>query len=308
MNSSNGTPLVTIVTPSFQQGEFLEACILSVLNQGYPRTEYMVIDGGSTDGSLEIIQRYSDYLAYWESQSDRGPAQAINKGLERARGQILGWLNSDDVLKPGTVQRVVQVFQERQDVDVVYGRLERIDTRSRTIPTPVLPKDMVDFSPTTAIGECIVNQPGSFWRRSLLDRVGYLREDLSYVFDYEYWVRILLAGGKFIHLPEVMAEFRLSPHSKTVGQTAQAAREHLEVINEILAREDLVERLGLPAEAIWRQARKGRSIVEMVAFYGCVKERRWLEAAGWFVRAHISNPLVSLNRRWLDLAIARLAR
>ncbi|HEY5571887.1 MAG TPA: glycosyltransferase family 2 protein [Anaerolineales bacterium] len=301
-------PLVTIVTPSLNQGAFLEAAIRSVLEQDYGNLEYLIIDGASTDNSLEILRKYAHRLAYWESEPDRGQAHAINKGLKRAKGQILGWLNSDDVLLPDTVSRAVEILRKDPELDVVYGRLERIDSNGKAVPTPLLPKDRVEFDPSNAIGECVVNQPGSFWRRSIMEQVGYLDEQLTYAFDYEYWVRILLGGGKFKRLPHPVAKFRLSPGSKTVGQTGRAAREHLKVIDQILAEPGLDEKLGISPDSIGQQARRGRSIIEMYAFYGCLKEREWLKALRWLIRAHASSPGVLLSRRWLDLAAARLNR
>ena len=129
-------PLVSIITPSYNQGQFIDATIQSVLGQDYAPIEYLIIDGGSTDNSLEVIRRYEDQIAYWESQPDRGQAHAINKGLQHANGEILGWLNSDDVLLPDTVSRVVSAFGEYPHVDVVYGRLERIDASGSVAPTP----------------------------------------------------------------------------------------------------------------------------------------------------------------------------
>ena len=208
-------PLVTIITPSFNQAQFLEATIRSVLLQGYPNLEYMVIDGGSTDGSQDIIRRYADYLAFWVSEKDRGQSHAINKGLVRAQGTILGWVNSDDVLKPGTISRIVDTFIQNIDIDVVYGRLERIDSLGKLVPTPLLPKDKVEFDKNTALMECVVNQPGCFWQKRIMDKVGLLNESLHYGIDYEYWTRMLLAGGKFKRLDYVVAEFRLSDSSKT---------------------------------------------------------------------------------------------
>jgi glycosyltransferase involved in cell wall biosynthesis len=301
-------PWVTIVTPSYNQGDFLAATIRSVLEQDYSNIEYLVYDGGSTDNSLEIIQHYAERLDYWESKPDQGQAQAINKGLKRSKGQILGWLNSDDVLLPDAVSEAVKIFRREQDVDVVYGRLKRIDRNGKIVPTPTLPKDIVEFNKYNVIGECVVNQPGSFWRRDILDRVGYLNEDLDYAFDYEYWVRILLAGGGFKRLNRPVAAFRLSPNSKTVGQTARAALEHLKIIEAFSSRSDLPEKLGISKNVIEKQARKGSALIKMYIFYGFMKEKRWIEAFRWFALAHVSDPLILFNRRWLDLALSRLQR
>jgi glycosyltransferase involved in cell wall biosynthesis len=301
-------PLVSIITPSFNQGQFLEATICSVLEQDYTPLEYIVIDGGSTDNSSQIIEGYASRLAYWESQTDRGQAHAINKGLQRARGDILGWLNSDDLLLPGIVSRVVRVFAQHPQVDVVYGRLERIDASGRLLPTPLLPKDRVDFGLSEVLGECVVNQPGSFWRRSVMGEVGLLDEQLHYSLDYEYWIRLALAGANFMHLPDVVARFRLSSGSKTVGQTAVMAQEQLRVLEALASRLDLPTMLGWTPEQVRRRFRRTRARFRLQAFYGSLKLHEWKASAGWLVDSLSDDPLAPFERRWLDLAIASLKR
>ncbi len=301
-------PLVSLITPSYNQAEFLEASLQSALAQTYPRLEYIVMDGGSSDGSAALIARYADRLADWESQPDRGQAHAINKGLERANGDLLGWLNSDDLLLPDTVERVVQAFQARPDVDVVYGRLERIDASGALIPTPGLPKDRVTMDKAHVIGECIVNQPGSFWRRRIMQQVGLLDERLRYTLDYEYWMRIALAGGVFLRLDAPVARFRLSAGSKTVGQTAAMAIEQLAVLERLLAQPDLPARLGQTPAQVHRQANYARAVIGLHALYGSLKLRRWGPAVGWLGYALRRNPALLFDRRWRDLALAGLRR
>jgi glycosyltransferase involved in cell wall biosynthesis len=301
-------PLVSVITPSYNQAPFLEQTIQSVLAQDYQPLELIVMDGASTDGSQDILRRYQGRLAYWESQPDRGQAHAINKGLQRARGEFIGWLNSDDLLLPGTVSKVVSTFDLHPDIDVVYGRLERIDADGRLLPTPLLPKDKLVFSRELVIGECLVNQPGSFWRRRTMEQVGLLDEKLSYAMDYEYWVRIALAGGRFFRLPDAVAQFRLSSTSKTVAHTAHMAMEQLQVLEQLIMVPELSERLELSDEELKRQARRARATISLHVAYGQWKlgdaagARRWLGKA---LRAH---PGVLLQRRWLDLGLARLAR
>ena len=301
-------PLVTVVTPSYNQGQFLESTIKSVLEQNYPNLEYIVIDGGSADNSIEILHAYSDRLVFWVSEKDRGQSHAINKGLSRAKGEFIGWINSDDVLVTGAINLVVSTFLNNPDVDTVYGRLGRIDNQGQHIPTPDLPKDKVSFNKYYALDECIVNQAGCFWRRRMMDKVGLLNENLHYSMDYDYWMRILLAGGKFLRLEETLALFRLSSGSKTVGQTTKMAIEGLGVINTYLGLIEIEDRLGLTHTQLLKQANKGRSSVSLHAFYGCVKEKKWKEALKWFIRAHTYNPRVLFNRKWLDLVVARLSR
>jgi glycosyltransferase involved in cell wall biosynthesis len=301
-------PLVSIVTPSYNQGRFLEATIRSVSEQDYPRLEYMVIDGGSSDESVAVIRRYAEQLAYWESQPDRGQAHAVNKGLQRARGEILGWLNSDDLLAPAAVRLAVEVFQSLPGVDVVYGRLRRIDETGRPVPTPSLPKDRLEFDRSQVIGECIVNQPGAFWRRSIMERVGWLDERLEYSLDYEYWMRMALAGAKFKRLDRVMADFRLSAGSKTVGQTAAQAREQFQTLEEALARPDLAQELGLPVAQVQQQARRARARIALRAAYGNLKSGNWSETRRWLGIVLRNDRLAFFERRYLDLALASLRR
>ncbi len=301
-------PKVSIITPSYNQGAFLEAALRSMLEQTYTPVEVIVMDGGSNDASVDILRRYAARLAYWESTPDHGQAHAINKGLQRATGDILGWLNSDDVLLPDTVERAVQIFQARPDVDVVYGGLERIDAAGAPLPTPRLPKDDQTFGPETVIGECIVNQPGAFWRRSIMQRVGLLNEDLRYTMDYEYWIRIALQGGRFYHIDEKVARFRLSAGSKTVGQTAAMAGEQWRVLHETLARPDLSDQLELPAEQIRRRARYARAVISLHAAYGYFKLRRYAQALAWLGRAAWNQPAILFARRWRDLLRSRRER
>jgi glycosyltransferase involved in cell wall biosynthesis len=301
-------PLVSIITPSYNQGQFLEATLCSVLEQDYQPLEYLVIDGGSTDDSLQIISRYASRLAYWESQPDRGQAHAINKGLQRARGDILGWLNSDDLLLPGVVSQAVQIFAQNPQVDVVYGRLERIDASGRLLPTPRLPKDRVDFDLSQVLGECVVNQPGSFWRRGVMEQAGLLDEQLHYSLDYEYWIRLALAGACFMRLPEAVARFRLSRASKTVGQTAVMAQEQLRLLEALAARPDLPERLGFTPGQVRHRLRRTRARFRLQAFYGSLKLHQWSASLRWLAAAFSDDPLAPFERRWLDLAIASLRR
>jgi len=301
-------PLVSIVTPSYNQGQFLEFTLRSVLEQNYPNIEYLVVDGGSSDESIDIISMYTKQLAYSVSEKDNGQSQAINKGLVRAKGDILGWLNSDDVLLPGAVQRIVSAFAQNPEIDVVYGRLERIDAQGQHVPTPDLPKDRTVFDKTNALDECVVNQAGCFWRRRIMEKVGFLNENLHYSMDYEYWTRMLLAGGKFMRLYDTLAQFRLSSGSKTVGQTVKMAVEGLMVIDTFFEQPAIAERFGISTSDLKKQANKGRSSVSLHAFYGCMKGKMWSEAVRWLIRAHRYYPLVMLNKKWVNLAIIGLRR
>ena len=213
-------PLVSIVTPSFNQGRYLKRTIESVLTQSYPNIEYVVIDGGSTDESVEILKSYGDRF-YWESKPDRGQADAINKGFARVKGKILAYLNSDDVLLPGAIERVVQYFQENPSCDLVYGDADYIDEQDRVIGA----YRTADYSITRLLEDCMVCQPAAFWKRGIAERVGPFDDQLHYTMDYDYWLRIANAGGQIRFLPEKLACSRLHPETKTLSARGKIYKE-----------------------------------------------------------------------------------
>jgi glycosyltransferase involved in cell wall biosynthesis len=186
-------PRITIVTPSLNQAAFLERTILSVLDQGYPDLEYLVFDGGSTDGSLEILRRYEDRIAYWESAPDRGQAHAVNKGLERASGDYVGWINSDDYYLSGAFTAAAAAFEASPSAEWVCGacRYLHADGSLDLVWRPRLPRGPRS---AWAYEPWYVPQASSFWRPSALDRVGLLREDFHFAMDVELGLRLALAG------------------------------------------------------------------------------------------------------------------
>ncbi len=205
-------PTVSIVTPSYDQGRYLEETIRSVLLQGYPRLEYLIVDGGSTDKSVEIIKQYEPFLAYWVSEKDNGQSHAINKGFARATGEIMGWLNSDDLLQQHACCHVANAFHRMPEADFVYGQCLRMDASSRA-GTPMWVKE---FSLRGhAVYGCVVPQPSCFWRRSAYLRIGPLREDLHFIMDDEYWRRAAVAGCAFARIDDVLSLFRNHKAQKT---------------------------------------------------------------------------------------------
>lgn len=207
----NDWPKISIVTPSFNQAAFLERTIQSVLSQNYPNLEYIIIDGGSTDGSVEIIKKYAAHLAYWVSEKDSGQTNAINKGFRRATGEIAAWLNSDDEYCPDTLKTVADIFTAEKDVDMVFGNRITIDKNGN-----ILRKDRhTKFSFTAlVIFMAILSQPATFWRRSLLEKYGYLDETLRFGMDFEFFCRIG-AHIKAKHIRKNLAMFRMHDTSKT---------------------------------------------------------------------------------------------
>jgi glycosyltransferase involved in cell wall biosynthesis len=222
------SPLFTVVTPSYNQGEFIERTIRSVLDQDAEGgVEYLVFDGGSTDETVAILRQHEGRLA-WRSESDRGQAHAVNKGLEASRGAIIGWLNSDDVYYPGALAAVEKAFAQRPDVDVLYGEANHIDAHDAVLePYPTAPWEFERL-----LSVCFICQPAAFFRRSVVDRFGALDETLRYSLDYEYWLRIALKGARFERLPVLLAGSRLHENTKTLGSRVAVHRE----INDMFRR------------------------------------------------------------------------
>lgn len=180
------TPRISIVTCSYQQGTFLEATLRSVLEQGYPNLEYIVMDGGSRDDSAAIIERYSNRLTYWTSERDGGQTDALARGFDRATGEIMGWLCSDDLLLPGSLEQVGQYFTAHPEVDVVYGDALWIDERGRPIRTK---KEMGFNRFVFLFDHNYLPQPSVFWRRSVYERVGGLDRAFDLAMDSDLWER-----------------------------------------------------------------------------------------------------------------------
>jgi glycosyltransferase involved in cell wall biosynthesis len=213
LDLSAAEPLVSIVTPSLNQGRFLEATILSVLNQEYPRIEYIVVDGGSTDGSLEIIKRYQSRLAWWTSEKDKGQTDAINRGLAKANGEILAWLNSDDTYEPGAVALAVKAAQVNPGCGLIYGAANYIDETGRIIGS--FPSAQTDYRRLRQ-GYVHIPQQASFFRSALWRAHGPLDASFFFAMDYDLWVRIA-ASSQVKYIPQVWANFRLHSAAKTIA-------------------------------------------------------------------------------------------
>ena len=218
-------PCVSVITPSYNQGQFLEETIRSVLLQGYPNLEYIIIDGGSSDKTVQIIERYAPWLAYWTSEPDRGQSHAINKGLKRAEGEVVAYLNSDDIYLQGAVQKVLTYLMDHEDVDVVYGDCLVTDLGGRT--TAIWRSRPFDLFGELCLNS--INQPTVFMKRRVLDLVGYFDEGLLYTMDIDYWFRAGMQA-KFEYFPVELAAFRITEDSKTGISLIPFARERRKVI------------------------------------------------------------------------------
>jgi glycosyltransferase involved in cell wall biosynthesis len=227
------SPLVSIVTPSMNQGRFLKRTIESVLGQTYPRIEYVVMDGGSRDESVDVLRSYGAKLA-WVSEPDKGQTDAINRGFERSRGDIRAYLNSDDVLSRDAVEKVVAHLAAHPEWDLVYGRAVYIDPEDRVTGR----YSTAEYSFDRLLTDYCICQPATFWRYRIAERVGPFDADLHYVMDYEYWLRIDLAGGRIAHVEDDLAAYRLYPETKTLAARNKIYDEILQVRQRYGARID----------------------------------------------------------------------
>lgn len=217
-------PTISIVTPSFNQAPYLERAIRSVLDQGYPQFEYVVLDGGSTDGSAEIIERYADRLTYWRSAPDGGQAAAVNEGWARTTGEILGWINSDDYYLPDSFAFVGAFFAEHPEVDFLYGTCRVVDS---TGDERALIGERLDRR-RMLLGHQPMPQQSTFLRRRLLEAVGPLDESLHYSMDYDLYLRACgAATPAFLDRP--LAAFTIHPDAKTTAGRSRSRQETFRV-------------------------------------------------------------------------------
>lgn len=276
--------LVSIVIPSFNQVSYLETTLLSVLGQDYPRVETIVMDGGSTDGSADVIRSYEKRLAYWVSEKDAGQADAINKGMARARGEIVAWLNSDDYYLPGAVRAALRAFERNPDALLVYGNMLAVDERGQTINSfrfkQLTLEDLLSFQ--------IIGQPAVFMRRAAFERAGGL--DLSYHFllDHHLWIRIA-AQGRILHVSQTWAAARYHAEAKNRARASEFGSEAFRILNE-------VERDANLASAFANIKRRARASAHRVdARYLLDGDRPAASLAAW-TRAFFIYPPVALAR------------
>lgn len=216
-------PTVAVVTPSFQMAGFLRETIESVLAQDWPHVDYLVMDGGSRDGTRELLESYGDRV-HWVSEPDGGQADAVNRGFERTRGEIFTFLNADDVYRPGALRIAVEGFERHPEAGVVYGDADYVDERGATVrPYPVR-----DFDRERLIHECFICQPAAFARREAWKECGGLNADLDYGLDYDFWIR-MSERRPLVRIPGTLATSRMHRDNKTLGQRKQLYRESIAI-------------------------------------------------------------------------------
>ncbi len=285
-------PLVSIITPSYNQATYLEQTLKSVLEQDYPYLEYFIVDGDSTDGSVDIICKYVEKLAWWVSEMDSGQAEAINKGLFRATGEIIAWLNSDDKYLPGAILGAVKAFQENPDIVLVYGNMLAVDKHGKTINVQKFKqltlKDLLCFQ--------IIGQPAVFIRREALEKVGHLDPTYHFLLDHHLWLRIALQG-RILHVDETWAAARYHPKAKNIANPIEFSREAFRILDWVKTQPGL-------AEAITDVERRVRaSAFRVDARYQLDGGQAWQSLVSWF-RALLIHPPTALAR--LNIIVSAL--
>jgi glycosyltransferase involved in cell wall biosynthesis len=218
--------LVSIITPSYNQAKYLEQTIQSVLNQDYKKIEYIVIDGGSNDGSIDIIKKYQDKFAYWISEKDNGQADAINKGFAKANGEVIAWLNSDDYYLPNTISQVVKTFEENPDVVLIYGNMLAVDENGKTFNIlnykQLSLEDLICFQ--------IIGQPAVFFRSSALQKTNGLNLDFHFLLDHLFWIE-LAQHGKILHVNQTWSAARYHAEAKNRAKAAEFGKEAFRILS-----------------------------------------------------------------------------
>jgi len=297
-------PRVSIITPSFNQASYLEKTLRSVLLQGYPNLEYIIIDGGSRDGSVDIIREYEPWLTYWVSEPDRGQAHGINKGFRLASGEIVTWLNSDDSYRPGTIAQAVLAIH--QHADIVYGKCRLVTPDGDLIammdsPGPVTLRRLVMF---WQYHWPFPPQPAVFFRRHVLESVGLLDETLHYVMDPELWLRAVDHGLEFQFVDAVWADYIIHSESKTGGGHLPFDREALSVGRRYWHRLDAKDHLVCRLAA----SRLARGRRHLDKAFDAFAASDWPGVRYWLWRALLNDPSRLRDRGVLSLCIKAWGR
>ena len=278
--------LVSIVTPSFNQSAFLEQAMRSVLEQDYPDLEYIVIDGASTDGSADIIKKYSSRLAYWASEKDLGQADAINKGLRRAKGEIVAWLNSDDYYLPGAIQSAVAAFESNPQAVMIYGNMLAVDQAGQMINQlryrQLTLEDLVCFQ--------IIGQPAVFMRRAAFEKAGGLDLDFHFMLDHQLWIKLAMQG-QIVHVNQTWAAARYHPQAKNRAQAPGFGLEAFRIVDWAETQSDL-------APILQRVQRRARASAQRVnARYLLDDGQSWNALKAWMhaLTIHPPTALARLN-------------
>jgi glycosyltransferase involved in cell wall biosynthesis len=284
-------PKITIITPSYNQGDFIEETILSVINQDYPNKEYIIIDGGSSDKTVEVIKKYADKITYWVSEPDNGQPDAINKGLRKATGDIIAFINSDDYYEPGVFNFVAEQYKKGCEWIIGAVRNFRVETGESYTVLQKTNGNLIDW----LVRNNQNHQPGNFWSKKIFQQAGLMDESLHYSFDWDYWLKFIVKGNTpVVFNDKIVAHFRLHNESKTVKHWRKFNQEYIYLINKY--------KVNLPAAEIKKADKEVKDLLlkEKIVF-GRIESinGRFKESASYFKEALRISPLVVLNPRFL---------
>lgn len=286
---------VSIVTPSFNQGQFIERTLQSVASQPGVEIEHVVFDGASTDNTVEILKRFSPPV-HWVSEKDKGQTDAVNKGIRNTDGEIIGWLNSDDVYYPGAIGRAVAFFEDNPEIDVVYGMADHIDIDDHAFEP--YPTEFWDFERLKET--CFICQPALFFRRRVVEEYGLLDESLNYCMDYEYWLRLGKAGARFAYLEEKLAGSRLYAETKTLGAKVKVHKEINDMLKKLFDRVPdrwLFNYAHAVVEQTMDRTQRPRSFLLQVVYRSACAALHWNRGISRDMRNALSVWLVNTMRK-----------
>ena len=276
--------LVSIITPSFNQSAYLEQTMKSVLDQDFPNIEYIVMDGGSTDSSVDIIQRHAARIAFWTSERDRGQADAINNGIAHAHGEILAWLNSDDYYLSGTISAAVEIFEQNPDMVLIYGDMLAVNEHGETINTlkyqQLNLEDLLCFQ--------IIGQPSVFFRREAFEKSGGLDTTFHFLLDHQLWIKIS-AQGKILHVDQTWSAARYHAEAKNRAKASEFGQEAFRILD--WAAQD--EKLSPVLARVAQRAKASANRVD--ARYLLDSGQSWPALKAW-IRALFIHPPTALKR------------
>lgn len=289
-------PVITIITPSLNQGGFIKNTIDSVLTQDYPALDYQVRDGVSTDQTLQVLCSYGDRLR-WFSEPDKGQANAINKGWQESQGEILAWLNSDDCLHPGALRKVGFFFRDNPDIDVLYGDCDLIDQSGNVLQ--LYPTQPFDFKNLVLLSVNYIPQPATFFRKRVLEHIGYLDESFNYVMDFDYWLRAGKAH-RFVYIRERLASLRIHSQAKSISDLGKWGRELVLLYRKFFNSPDIPK----PIRSLRRRAMSNiyYRAADCSFWAGQLAESRWYAWKSWLFYP------IRMRRLWFYLVLGRFGR